>query len=398
MKKQFLIANIVLLVIFIALLEGVSYFIIKAKLGDFDLNTQGGTTMVKSPYQVWEHPAFYKSWSGKTEFNNLGLRRRDDTNIEKPANTVRIVLFGGSAAFGSQAMPGSLYLQLSGTGEYANEETITANLENLLNAKYPHKTFEVINAATNWSRLHQQMLHYLRQIRSLDPDLVLSMDAYNDSSQIRNINTWKDTAVLSEQDLFGNFKHRISPLFKNSYTAYLLAMIIFRTEDSYQPDQQLIEQYQAITEPRDLDQKLAKARVENKQALEKNVDEYMASMEYFNQVLERDNIPHTFYLQPLTILDDTKQLTSIEQAIQGYQYSTLDESQLLRLNFYDAIAKRGQKLEQIGKLDFESMLDVFAGEKSHVYSDYCHFTPEGNRLLAEYFLQEIETKHAELLR
>lgn len=398
MQKKFLVANVILLSIIIALFEGVAYLVIKGKLGEFDLETQGGTTMVQSFYQVWEHPANYKSWSGKTEFNNLGFRRREDTAIKKPDNTVRIFLMGGSAAFGSQAMPGSTYLEISGQGEYSNEETITYYLEQKLEAKYPQKNFEVINAATNWSRLHQQMLHYLRKIRLMEPDLILSMDAYNDSSAMIDGNTWHDTQLIGSERLFSNLKHKISPLFQSSYTAYLMAMLVFRTGESFSPDQELVDQYSQVNAPANFEEQIGQARVELAQDLNILLREYMNNMRYFDKILDEDKVPHTFYLQPLTILDDYKALTPVEKAIQGYQYDTLMPSQLLRINFFEGVAQAGERLDQAGVLKFESMLDVFDGVEANVYSDYCHFTPKGNELLAEYFLKDIEEKHPELLQ
>ena len=398
MNKKFFIANVILLTIVIALFEGVSHTIIKAKIGDYDLATQGGTTMTPSFYQVWEHPAGYKSWSGKTEFNNYGLRDRDDLTQEKPDNTVRIFFIGGSAAFGSQAMPGSMYLKLSGQGEYSNEETITYYLEEKLKAKYPEKNFEVINAATNWSRLHQQMLHYLRKLRTMEPDLIISMDAYNDSSPIHLKNTYADAEMLGQQELFGNLKHKISPIFQVSHTAYFMAMMIFRTGESFEPDMTLVEKYAAIKAPDNMDEQIGKARIEMEEQLQTNVHEYMSAMKNFDSVLDNDNVPHMFYLQPLTILDTYKEPTQIEDAIRGYQYDTLNEGQYLRLNFYSDIEFEANKLKDEGVLEFESMIDVFKGVKDVVYSDYCHFTPKGNELLAEYFLKEIEEKHPDLLQ
>lgn len=398
MQKKFLIANIVFITIIVVLIESVSWVIIKNKIGEFDLETQGGTTMVRSFYQVWEHPADYKSWSSMTEFNNLGFRRREETSFEKPDNTVRIFFMGGSAAFGSQAMPSSMYLTLSGQGEYKNEETITAHLERKLAAKYPHKNFEVINAATNWSRLHQQMLHYLRKIRNMQPDLILSMDAYNDSAGSMEESTWHDSEYIGREQLFGNFKHKLSPLFQNSNTAYLLAMVIFRTGASPKPDQDLINQYAAIEKPEAFDQDLTQARIDYAQNLKRLVTEYVDGMKYFSAVLKEDEVAHSFYLQPLAILDEYKTLTPIEKAIRGYQYDTMKPSQLIRMNFFRDIEQAGERLDGKGQLQFESMLDVFAGSSDEVYSDYCHFTPKGNELLADYFLKEIETKHQHLLK
>lgn len=398
MQKKFLIANLIFLSIIVILVESISFLIIKNKLGDFELETQGGTTMVRSFYQVWQHPNGYKSWSGKTEFNNQGFRRRDDLTFEKPEDVVRIFFMGGSAAFGSQAMPGSTYLQLSGQGEYSNEETITAYLESKLTEKYPHKEFQVINAATNWSRLHQQMLHYLRKIRNMEPDLILSMDAYNDSAGVIQESTWTDTESIGSDSLFGNLKHKISPIFQKSNTAYLLAMMIFRTGEAPIQDEALIKKFSAVPAPTTLDSDLGKSRIDHASILSMLVSEYTDGLKYFDAVLDQDGVPHGFYLQPLAILDQYKTLTPVEEAIRGYQFDTMRASQLIRINFFNDIEDIGERLKSDGIVNFESMLDVFEGQTEDIYSDYCHFTPRGNELLADYFLNEIETKYSQILK
>ncbi|MEM7299054.1 MAG: hypothetical protein AAF391_12410, partial [Bacteroidota bacterium] len=254
--------------------EGFSFLILKIKLGDFDLSIQGNGTMVESSYQVWEHPANYTTWSGKTHFNNLAFRRLEDTSIEKPPGVKRIFIMGGSAAFGSQALPGSIYIGLSAQGEYTLEETIAGQLETLLNEKYPNQQFEVINAAVNWSRLHQQTLHYLRKLRSLEPDLILSMDAQNDSSPIdKHLNQWTWSQAAFGADLQSNLKYKLRPIFRNSYTAYLFAMVLFRSPSAYEVDQEAVTKYSAIQSPQDLEQRLTRYAVKHEASLKKATDE-----------------------------------------------------------------------------------------------------------------------------
>lgn len=389
--------SLFLLFVLFLILEGFSYLVLKAHFGEFSLDVQGNSTMVESPYQVWEHPKKYSSWSGLTHFNNLGFRRFEDISEKSESDTIRIFIMGGSTAFGSQAMPGSVFLSLSGQGEYSSDKTISAYLEKLLQEKYPSRKFEVINAATNWSRIHQQFIHYLRKIRSLDPDLILTLDGQNDSHSLSNqINSWEDTQSAFEAKLLGNYKHKMRFLFKRSYTAYLMAMLIFRGGGENPIDIDLVDKYKVITKPVDMEKQLNEHYVFNRTSINSAVDDYVNNMVYFKSVLVQDSIPHAFFLQPLTIMDDTKKMTDRENAIKGYMYSRLAH-QYFRINFFNKVVKEGEKQKAEHGVNFVNMTNMFDNVDEDVYSDYCHFTPRGNMAVAEYLLKYIERSHAGLL-
>lgn len=377
-------------------MELFSYFILKRHFGEFSLTIQGNTTMVESPYQVWEHPSNYTSWSGLTHFNNLGFRRFEDVEVEKPADTVRIFIMGGSAAFGSQAMPGSIFLKLSGQGEYSTDETISAYLQDALQKKYPSKKFEVINAATNWSRIHQQLLHYCRKIRSLSPDLIISIDGQNDShSTDISLNAWDETVNNFQIELLDSMQHKLRAIFKNSYSAYLMAMLIFRSTENDSIESDLVEKYAPIIKPDNFDETIAEYYMVNNISVNREVEEYLKNLQYFEAILNADGVPHVFFLQPQTIMDTSKILTRNEKAIQGYLYSRIDK-QYFRINFFKRLEKESIKLRGAG-LPFFPIFDVFSGKTENAYSDYCHFTPAGNRVIAQYLMSFIENNHKEIL-
>ncbi len=387
-----------LILLFVVALEIISYYILKNQFGDFSLEVQGNTTMVESSYQVWEHPKKYSSWSGLTHFNNYGFRDYEDLDEKKSPNTTRIFIMGGSSAFGSQAMPGSKFLAISGQDEYSSDETISAFLEQKLRKKYPSRNFEVINAATNWSRLHQQLIHYLRKIRSLEPDLIISIDGQNDSHHLgRESNNWKETQLLFETQLLGNPKHKLRFLFKNSYTAYLSAMLIFRAGAATTVDSELVDEYKNFTRPVNLEKELEKYYAVNRNAIDLSVEEYIKNMTYFDAILSNDQLRHAFFLQPQTITDVTKKMTDQEKAIQGLMYNRI-ERQYFRINFFNEVAKRGDILIEEHGLNFMNMTNLFDRVYGNVYSDYCHFTPLGNQAIADFLLNYIEEKFLGLLK
>ena len=399
-NKSILKYSVFLLIPFICFLllcEFMASVYLRSRIENFDLEVQGNTTYVESGYQLWQHPSNYTSWSGKTHLNNLGFKRFDDTSIIKGEGVIRIFILGGSTAFGSQAAPGTIFLKLSGQDEYSSALTISAYMEKLLQEKYPQHKFEVINAATAWSQLHQQMIFYLRMIRSLQPDLIISIDGQNDSHEIedRFLNMWEWTEDKADK-IWNNPKSRLRPLFRNSNLAYLMAMILFRQGDSIEADTNLIKRYTRFERPDNYDEIITRYNIENRVKIDTSVDEYLYNLKQFDNVLREDGVKHLQLLQPQTVMDNTKILTEGEKAVQGYMFSRLDK-QYFRINFFREVERRGNILRKENGIAFWSLQNMFENERNDVYTDYCHLTPLGNRLVAQKIISKIELIFPELL-
>ncbi len=101
--------------------------------------------------------------------NNMQFRRRTEIAIPKPAGTFRIMLTGGSTAFGS--------------GAPAQDKTIGGILEKLLAVTPPSGSilrYEVVTAANPaWASTHERILIENR-LSELQPDLVISFSGNND--------------------------------------------------------------------------------------------------------------------------------------------------------------------------------------------------------------------------
>jgi hypothetical protein len=391
---------LIMLVVFIVtygVMEQISKAYLNHQFGkfEFDLNVQGNGSMVESSYQVWETPKNYSSWSGETRYNNHGFRRFEDTSIEKSEKTIRVIIFGGSTAFGSQ--PNGIYVGLSGQGELNNRDTISGWMERILNEKYPERKFEVINAATNWARLHQQLIHYLRKIRSFSPDVVISIDGANDSTGKMgdSINTWELTQIGYEREVLQRLKYKLRPLFRRSYTLYLLAMLRSHSSKVVEADEKLIAKYINVSTPNNYDQQLREFYAKNKDWLESLVAEYFQTMGYFHEVLKLDEVHHFFALQPLSRLDTAKTFTKREKAIRGYQRTQFPKNVHQDL-FFRRLAEEGHRLRIKKEIPFLNMHNVFRDTKEQAYTDYCHFTPAGNRAYAQALVSEMESRFPDL--
>jgi hypothetical protein len=352
--------------------------------------------MRESSYQVWEHPPYYTTWSRLSHFNNYGFRRRDDISAAKPSGIKRIFIMGGSTAYGSA--PTGFFQKLSGQNEYSSDETIAGWMERILKSKYPDSKFEVINAATNWAKLHQEMIRYLRQIKDLSPDLILSIDGQNDGSlrpNARQLNGWEVTEDAYRDQVLATAQYRIRPLLMHSHAAYLCGMLLFGHRN-VPVDDNLVSQLSRVHLPEDFEQRVASYYADHKDALDRRSDEYTRTLQYFHNILVIDKIPHLFVLQPLADLDDTKPLTQREKAIQGYMFSH-DEAHLCwQRNFYRRVIEVGNRLREQKEVPFHPLLDPFRSVSQDVYTDYCHFTPAGNKVFAEKLIEKLEADYPEL--
>ncbi len=359
----------------------------------FDLNVQTRGSMAEDGYQVWADPPNYTTWSLKGHFDEHGLRYPESVTPAKPPAVRRIFVLGGSMAYGSQ--PTGIWQGFTGQGELATNETIAGSMEQILNAKYPGRRFQVISAATNWSKLHQQMIHYLRQVKDFSPDLIISIDGQNDSTLHReSLNSWELTDQLYRDEVLGTAAYRLRPLLRASNALYLIAVLAFGGHERA-VDDSLVRQYENVGRPADYEARVAADYTQYRSDIEKHVTEYATTMRYFHSVLEVDRVPHLFVLQPLIHLDQTKTWTRNERAIRGYIYSNIDEY-LWRDNFYRRLGAEAADLIGRDRVPFEPLLDPFAGFDGNAYTDYCHLTPSGNRMVAQRLIAMAETRYPSL--
>lgn len=137
-------------------------------------------------YDFLRHESTFASTKYTVEFNNIGLRRSADTFTKKPFNTRRIMLYGSYQAFGF-ALPENL--------------TYGAQLEARLNKNNQKIRYEVLNSARMAGTAIVGYAHFLRDVHTLKPDLVIfdygMVDGFiiNDNlmPQVLHIDTeWKE--------------------------------------------------------------------------------------------------------------------------------------------------------------------------------------------------------------
>lgn len=136
--------------------------------------------LVPHPYLAYAPNASKRivTRNGKQTFthNALGFRGPEITRA-KPEGVFRIVACGGSSTYGK--------------GPSADEHTWPFLLEKALEAQFPGRNFEVVNAGTFGYSTFETLINLSLRIVSLDPDLVLIYHGINDV----RLWTWKPGPV-----------------------------------------------------------------------------------------------------------------------------------------------------------------------------------------------------------
>ena len=99
------------------------------------------------------------------KINSLGFRG-DEFTVEKPANTFRIVALGASTTFSAEVS--------------SNHAIWTHRLQEKLQAAYPSRRIEVINAAVGGYVAADNLKNLKHRVLPLNPDLVIYYEANNE--------------------------------------------------------------------------------------------------------------------------------------------------------------------------------------------------------------------------
>lgn len=146
-----------------------------------------------SPYEHWITRSNLRSRFYRT--NALGFRG-PETTIEKPAGRYRIIVLGGSVAWGY--------------GCTADDRTVPGRLHARLREQFPGRDIEVINAGQAGFVSGQEMVYFHRLLKRLAPDLVLFFDGYNDVSAdfLNPVSGWPQNATLLKARYEASWRER----------------------------------------------------------------------------------------------------------------------------------------------------------------------------------------------
>jgi lysophospholipase L1-like esterase len=394
-KFLFIIFNILVVVFVFGGLE----FALRRKHSK-TLGPRGWRTRAsRDPWSAWRNAPHFKDTNG-AQHDAQGFRRDGDVSLEKPANTVRIFFLGGSAAYGDVGS----YPEIDPSHRHLyNNQLIDHYLEEELNTTFPSKRWEVINAATMEYRLHQELARIESVLLRYRPDYVILMDGYNDviglSSAGSNYDAYASTPHLDEFNLLANPTSGRSLLFftttwlkaNSELFASLAEHAQGRFTNGHRKD---LGERPEFSDPVDRSELTPREQAEFATA-ESQWDEYTHVARQINCILRLDGIKAVFLLQPALILTH-KPLTEAEQRMRAYNLRI--DGPYLAYTFeqlYPRIASGVQLAAQRDGFSFLDLTNVFDSTPGQTFSDYCHLTPEGNKVIAERLFRFLQRSFAE---
>jgi len=170
MKKY--VVSVASIILFVILLEACSHLLLWVETRNSSplvIEVPPEEPLIKfihEPYLHWKSKPFLQTPRFST--NSLGYRGKE-WQKQKPDNTLRIIMTGGSAAFG--------------LGASSDDTTIQAYLATYLHDHLPSirdiEHIEVLNMAQNGYTSSQELIQW-REIITLKPDIVIHYTGFND--------------------------------------------------------------------------------------------------------------------------------------------------------------------------------------------------------------------------
>ena len=319
--------------------------------------------------------------------NNHGFRDEDDTSPQKKENEYRIFILGGSGAIGQGAM--QEFIWISGQQEYASKYTISAYLEEKLNAEFPQKQVEVINAAVSGYKVHHELSLYLSKIRSLNPDLIILIDGYNDMFFPLDgkfyVNDF-DREAWDNNRYKTDFTYRYGMyLMSKSYTFFYIGKNIFTSKFQY--DEKIYQKW--LNDTRTVDTVALNTMFDNKfSEIKYGMDDVFDRYEMFKQVCAIDSVDILFCPQPILTLKPNK--TDVEKALNNYLLDELsEEEKMCYYSMYNYYLNRFDQTAGAENLNYLNLQKEINKSDKQIFVDYAHLSFFGNAFIAELLKNKI---------
>ncbi len=300
-------------------------------------------------------------WDLKT--NSLGFRYPRDIDIPKPAGTYRIFLLGGSTALGWKSA--------------RHDEHIAYYMEQRHKNIYPASNIEVINAGVPYYASWNELGLLIYRVFDCEPDMVIIFDARNDLIYAINpdfnpiysgyADKGSQLAIIKRSVKF-NPKAIINDLLRTSIVYRFLENAIFQEKEK---QLQLKRSMPCKFRPEALDY-------------------YQNYLKYMAYLCYGKGAKIVFAYQPI-IYFGKKHLTDWEKAKWG-SYGVGKNHVEMMQKMYPVGEKKVLELDGYYNAHAVSLKNIFEEVTERIYADECHYTPLGNKIIADY-LVDYTLKH-----
>ncbi|MBF0381616.1 MAG: hypothetical protein HQL69_11395 [Magnetococcales bacterium] len=314
---------------------------------------------------------------------------------QKQDGVIRIFVMGGSAVFGVGQFPPFATVHPYHLGNLSYSLGIAGQLQRYLQTKRPDLRFEVINAAATDRMLHQSMLYYLETISRFSPDIIINLDGYNDlhygimSGRPYAEMEGRIPNYLNLLDGVRSYQPNFMTLLNIIYKKYLRDMVGEKLKEKYLLKDDMEQKKYSFGEYK----KVEDSFIATSQRFLQILDQYMA-------VLHSDKVDFIFAIQPMLYRQVNKELSKIENRMRNEVFGVgpnltpdvIDKFVLMSKYFFDEHLSEAsrKKVEKSGYrfLDINKEISHLKSD-FELYIDYCHFTVEGSRAVAQIVGKEV---------
>ncbi|MBI2252703.1 MAG: SGNH/GDSL hydrolase family protein [Armatimonadetes bacterium] len=319
---------------------------------------------LKRHYTQYSQARFYPFENQKVRINSMGFRGKE-FRIPKDKNIFRIIILGGSAAFG--------------IGASSDKKTIGGRLEEILNENIKSKHFEVYNMAIPGYISAQELITLQFYGIDFKPDLVIDINGFNDITVGMDYDNAPPDIDAHSAALINAYRALWETSFPKFLSYSLLRWSAFFKYVSDKIGKMKMINYYKNPETR--------KKIINQDG---RIEFYIKNMNTLYALAEHYNFRLAVILQPALIYKNY--LTSLElKHIQEYpaSFNARQFYPEAAKIYFPIISRRMKMLDNNNKHKFLDFSHIFYANKKDIFIDIVHFTDLGNQIVAENIYEKI---------
>lgn len=304
------------------------------------------------------------------QINRLGFRG-EEMEEEKPHGAYRIFMLGGSTAF---------------CGNLPYQRTHCGLLQEKLRAAFPEVTIEVQNAATDWHTSQHSVIKLLTNVQDYDPDLVIIFHGINDLMRGLMPDAFAKPPYRRDyRHYYGaiaNFVDTRGAVFNiiNMYLGFWFSDFRNDRIRVLGPEGEGVKGTKILFFPKTDPKRIR--RWKNLPSFERNMRDFVA-------IAQSKGIKVVMASQPYLYRDDlegeAREVIWFPQSHHHNGTRASIESMIRGMEQSNAISKRIAAEAGVTFVDLEPLLP----KTLEYFYDDVHYTPEGNRVVADAFFKAI---------
>jgi hypothetical protein len=333
--------------------------------------------------------------------NRNGFRNLKDFTPQKPANTLRVLMLGGSTLYSGIAST-----HIEGAERVDSDATAAQFLEQELrnDPNLAGINIEVINAAVNFNRIVEISGGYLAEYAHWQPDVVIVFGSANNFNVSmpergevyrREYGVQPDHAWKQEFDRTANRKTFLATaehllLFVEDHLACVA--LAKKGMTSALDDAFALSERRSFVRPPKTSKTYA-----DRQECDAYINEYLSYADALVASAKRQDQDVAFFWEYfLRHLGDIRPFSDKERAVYNKIHQGPNQEEIA-FNFY--ARDRLDEFCRHNGVTFLNPLDVLKTHQGTIFIDYLHYTREGNQAMAQFIYQQMkETFHRRAAR